>query len=134
MQDVLSEINKLYETLKAKDKKLQDLISNTQEQLVILNKVKSDQDARDKSLEDREFKVSKIESVVVLKTEATRMLNEAKEIHDKTIGRGRSSRHGWIRNVRISHNAAPVRTPALWLLRNEKKASKKRRNNSPSIK
>ena len=85
MNDTLKKINDLYEVVEKKNRELDKLLITAKEQLQILDKVRNDLNTREVGLNERELKIGKIESVLALKTEGTRLLNEAKEIHDKTI-------------------------------------------------
>lgn len=77
MNDLIKRVNDLYEAAEHKNRELDKLLATTKEQLNILNKVKSDLEAREVSLGERELKVSKIENVVETRKEAERILNEA---------------------------------------------------------
>ena len=85
MNEIIKRLNDTYEATDKKSRELDKLLVTAQEQLKILDKVRGDLNAREVGLNEREGKIGKIESVLALKTEGTRLLNEAKEINDKTL-------------------------------------------------
>jgi chromosome segregation ATPase len=80
MNDLIKRLNDTYEAVEKKNKELEKLTTTAREQINALEKIKSNLDAREISLNDRELKVSKIENVVEAKKEAERILDEAKKV------------------------------------------------------
>lgn len=83
MNEVLNKINILYEQLQTKDKELTRLLGNAKEIKEKQELIQKAQDNRQQDLNDREFKIGKVESLLALKEEANRLLKEAQEISEK---------------------------------------------------
>lgn len=79
MNDLIAKVNALYEAAEHKNKELTKLIDRSKENLAHLDKIKSDLDAREVSLNDRELKLTKIENIVETKKTAEKLLTEARD-------------------------------------------------------
>jgi chromosome segregation ATPase len=85
MNDVMTKLNSLYETVEMKNKELDKLLQTSREIKEKQEKIQSDLDNRELSLNQRELKIGAIENVVEFKKNAERLLNEAKEVTEKTL-------------------------------------------------
>jgi predicted double-glycine peptidase len=79
MNDLIAKVNALYEAADSKNKELTKLIDRSKENLAHLDKIKSDLDAREVSLNDRELKLTKIENIVEAKKNAEKLLTDARD-------------------------------------------------------
>jgi DNA repair exonuclease SbcCD ATPase subunit len=79
VNDLIAKVNALYEAADSKNKELTKLIDRSKENLAHLDKIKSDLDAREVSLNDREGRISKIENIVEAKKTAEKLLTEARD-------------------------------------------------------
>lgn len=77
--ELIDKINTLYAEVELKNKELAKLIDRSKENLAHLDKIKSDLDAREVSLNDRELKITKIENIVEAKKTAEKLLTEARD-------------------------------------------------------
>jgi hypothetical protein len=79
MNDLIAKVNALYEAADSKNKELTKLIDRSKENLAHLDKIKSDLDAREVSLNDREGRIAKIENIVEAKKTAEKLLTDARD-------------------------------------------------------
>ncbi len=79
MNDLIAKVNALYEAAEKKNNELTKLIDRSKENLAHLDKIKSDLDAREVSLNDRELKLTKIENIVEAKKNAEKLLTDARD-------------------------------------------------------
>jgi hypothetical protein len=79
VNDLIAKVNALYEAAEKKNNELTKLIDRSKENLAHLDKIKSDLDAREVSLNDRELKLTKIENIVEAKKNAEKLLTDARD-------------------------------------------------------